>query len=146
MAMTIHCDIVSAEEEIFSGLAQMVVATGTLGELGIGYGHNFAWNKWHVGWAFIPAFRIYGGEYFTITKLNNEILLAFSPRLHGGFGWHWDRGFVGFNAEYEGNYAFFGPIENNNNRFSVLFWAGFMLKEPRFIGGPIDWFENRFLN
>ena len=39
MAMTIHCDIVSAEEEIFSGLAQMVVATGTLGELGIGYGH-----------------------------------------------------------------------------------------------------------
>ena len=39
MAMTIHCDIVSAEEEIFSGLAEMVVATGTLGELGIGYGH-----------------------------------------------------------------------------------------------------------
>ena len=39
MAMTIHCDIVSAEEEIFSGLAQMVVATGTLGELGISYGH-----------------------------------------------------------------------------------------------------------
>lgn len=39
MAMTIHCDIVSAEEEIFSGLAQMIVATGTLGELGIGYGH-----------------------------------------------------------------------------------------------------------
>ncbi|MFT5481785.1 MAG: F-type H+-transporting ATPase subunit epsilon [Halieaceae bacterium] len=39
MAMTIHCDIVSAEEEIFSGLAVMIVATGTLGELGIGYGH-----------------------------------------------------------------------------------------------------------
>jgi len=39
MSMTIHCDIVSAEEEIFSGLAEMVVATGTLGDLGIGYGH-----------------------------------------------------------------------------------------------------------
>lgn len=39
MAMTIHCDIVSAEEEIFSGLAEMVVATGALGDLGIGYGH-----------------------------------------------------------------------------------------------------------
>lgn len=39
MPMTIHCDIVSAEEGIFSGLAEMVVATGTLGELGIAYGH-----------------------------------------------------------------------------------------------------------
>lgn len=39
MAMTIHCDIVSAEEAIFSGLAEMVVLTGEVGELGIGYGH-----------------------------------------------------------------------------------------------------------
>lgn len=39
MAMTLHCDIVSAEEAIFSGLAQMVVAHGTLGDLGIEYGH-----------------------------------------------------------------------------------------------------------
>ncbi len=39
MAMTIHCDIVSAEEAIFSGLAEMVVAHGTLGDLGIVYGH-----------------------------------------------------------------------------------------------------------
>lgn len=39
MSMTIHCDIVSAEQAIFSGLVEMVVATGTLGDLGIGYGH-----------------------------------------------------------------------------------------------------------
>ena len=39
MAMTIHCDIVSAEEEIFSGLVEMIVATGALGDLGISYGH-----------------------------------------------------------------------------------------------------------
>lgn len=39
MAMTIHCDIVSAEEEIFSGLAEMVVAHGSQGDLGIIYGH-----------------------------------------------------------------------------------------------------------
>ena len=39
MAMTIHCDIVSAEEGIFSGLVEMVFATGSLGELGVGYGH-----------------------------------------------------------------------------------------------------------
>ncbi|MEM1114014.1 MAG: F0F1 ATP synthase subunit epsilon [Pseudomonadota bacterium] len=39
MAMTIHCDIVSAEEEIFSGLVEMLVATGNVGELGVSYGH-----------------------------------------------------------------------------------------------------------
>ena len=39
MSMTIHCDIVSAEQEIFSGLVEMLVATGSQGELGIGYGH-----------------------------------------------------------------------------------------------------------
>ena len=39
MAMTIHCDIVSSEQEIFSGLAELVVATGHLGDLGVSYGH-----------------------------------------------------------------------------------------------------------
>lgn len=39
MPMTIHCDIVSAEEALFSGLVEMVIATGTLGELGVTYGH-----------------------------------------------------------------------------------------------------------
>ena len=39
MAMTIHCDIVSAEESIFSGLVELVVATGSLGDLGVTYGH-----------------------------------------------------------------------------------------------------------
>jgi F-type H+-transporting ATPase subunit epsilon len=39
MAMTIHCDIVSAEAEIFSGLVEMLVATGQMGELGVTYGH-----------------------------------------------------------------------------------------------------------
>ncbi|GAB1265652.1 F0F1 ATP synthase subunit epsilon [Aurantivibrio infirmus] len=38
-AMTVHCDIVSAEEEIFSGLVEMIVASGTEGDLGISYGH-----------------------------------------------------------------------------------------------------------
>ena len=39
MASTIRCDIVSAEEEIFRGDVQMVVATGELGELGIAPKH-----------------------------------------------------------------------------------------------------------
>ena len=39
MPMTIHCDIVSAEKSIFSGLVQMIVAAGTLGDLGIAPGH-----------------------------------------------------------------------------------------------------------
>lgn len=39
MAMTVHCDIVSAEESIFSGLVEMVVAAGEIGDLGVMYGH-----------------------------------------------------------------------------------------------------------
>jgi F-type H+-transporting ATPase subunit epsilon len=35
MALTIHVDIVSAEEEIFSGSAEMVIAPAIGGELGI---------------------------------------------------------------------------------------------------------------
>jgi F-type H+-transporting ATPase subunit epsilon len=35
MAMTIHVDVVSAEESIFSGLAEFVVLPGESGELGI---------------------------------------------------------------------------------------------------------------
>ena len=35
MAMTIHVDIVSAEEEIFSGSAEMVYAPAAMGEVGI---------------------------------------------------------------------------------------------------------------
>jgi len=39
MAMTIHVDIVSAESEIFSGLAEMVFAPAVMGEVGILPGH-----------------------------------------------------------------------------------------------------------
>lgn len=39
MAIPVHCDVVSAEEQIFSGLVEMIVAVGVEGELGISYGH-----------------------------------------------------------------------------------------------------------
>jgi F-type H+-transporting ATPase subunit epsilon len=39
MAMTVQCNIVSAEREIFSGLVEMVILTGSIGDLGIAYGH-----------------------------------------------------------------------------------------------------------
>ena len=39
MASTIRCDIVSAEQEIFHGEAELVVATGEIGELGIAPKH-----------------------------------------------------------------------------------------------------------
>jgi len=39
MAMTVHCDIVSAEEAIYSGLVELLVASGTEGDIGVGYGH-----------------------------------------------------------------------------------------------------------
>ena len=39
MAMTIHVDIVSAEAEMFSGLAEMVFAPAVMGEVGVLPGH-----------------------------------------------------------------------------------------------------------
>lgn len=35
MVMTVHCDVVSAEESIFSGLPEIAVFPGEAGELGI---------------------------------------------------------------------------------------------------------------
>ena len=40
MAMTIHVDIVSAEGQIHSGLAEMIYAPGVMGELGIAPRHT----------------------------------------------------------------------------------------------------------
>ena len=39
MATTVQCNIVSADESLFSGPVEMVVATGSQGELGIYPGH-----------------------------------------------------------------------------------------------------------
>ena len=39
MAMTMHCDIASAEERIYSGRVEFLVAAGSLGDLGIYPGH-----------------------------------------------------------------------------------------------------------
>lgn len=39
MAMTLHCDIVSAEERIFSGEVKALIAVGSLGDLGVYPGH-----------------------------------------------------------------------------------------------------------
>ena len=40
MSSTVFCSIVSAEQEIFAGQVEMVVASGTIGELGILPGHT----------------------------------------------------------------------------------------------------------
>lgn len=40
MAMTIHVDVVSAEQSVFSGLVEFVVLPGETGELGILPGHT----------------------------------------------------------------------------------------------------------
>ena len=37
---TIQCDIVSAEGSIFSGEADMLIATGDMGDLGVSAGHS----------------------------------------------------------------------------------------------------------
>ncbi|MAA64763.1 MAG: F0F1 ATP synthase subunit epsilon [Alteromonadaceae bacterium] len=40
MAMTLHCDVVSAEQKIFSGRVEMLIAAGSEGDLGIAPGHT----------------------------------------------------------------------------------------------------------
>ena len=40
MAITVHCDIVSAEEKVFSGLVELLVCVGEGGELGVRPGHH----------------------------------------------------------------------------------------------------------
>ncbi len=40
MGISVHCDIVSAEEEIFSGRVEMVIAAGVEGDLGVAPGHT----------------------------------------------------------------------------------------------------------
>ncbi len=40
MAATVLCNIVSAEREIYTGMVEMVIATGAIGELGILPGHT----------------------------------------------------------------------------------------------------------
>ena len=37
--MTVHCEIVSAEKQLFSGLVELVVAAGVEGDLGVMPGH-----------------------------------------------------------------------------------------------------------
>lgn len=39
MAMTVHLDVVSAEDKIFSGLVETIQVTGSEGELGVQAGH-----------------------------------------------------------------------------------------------------------
>jgi F-type H+-transporting ATPase subunit epsilon len=39
MAMTIHCDIASAEEKIFSSRVEFIVAAGVQGDMGVYPGH-----------------------------------------------------------------------------------------------------------
>tara|TARA_B100001063_G_C16771412_1_gene561874 strand:- start:3823 stop:4245 length:423 start_codon:yes stop_codon:yes gene_type:complete len=38
-AMTVHLDVVSAEENLFSGLVESIQVSGSEGDLGVNYGH-----------------------------------------------------------------------------------------------------------
>ena len=49
MGISVHCDIVSAEQQFFSGLVEMVVAVGELGDLGIAPGHAPLMTKLNPG-------------------------------------------------------------------------------------------------
>lgn len=60
-AITVHTDVVSVEEKIFSGLAEVVVATGDMGELGIFPGHTALITKLKPGFVRVVA---QGGKEF----------------------------------------------------------------------------------
>lgn len=49
MANSLHCDIVSAKEAIYSGSVQMLIARGRAGELGILPGHAPLLTQLHPG-------------------------------------------------------------------------------------------------
>lgn len=49
MGISVHCDIVSAEEQIYSGLVELVVAAGEMGDLGIAPGHAPLMTKLNPG-------------------------------------------------------------------------------------------------
>ncbi|MFT6904029.1 MAG: F-type H+-transporting ATPase subunit epsilon [Oleiphilaceae bacterium] len=49
MGISVHCDIVSAEQSIYSGLVELVVAAGTMGDLGITPGHAPLMTKLNPG-------------------------------------------------------------------------------------------------
>jgi F-type H+-transporting ATPase subunit epsilon len=59
MGMTLHVDIVSAEKELFSGVAEMVTAPGELGELGILPRHSQLLTRLKPGQVRV---RLQGGE------------------------------------------------------------------------------------
>ena len=47
--ISVHCDIVSAEKAIFSGLVELVVAHGQMGDLGVAPGHTPLLTKLNPG-------------------------------------------------------------------------------------------------
>ena len=59
MGLTLHVDIVSAEKELFSGVAEMVTAPGELGELGILPRHSQLLTRLKPGQVRV---RLLGGE------------------------------------------------------------------------------------
>lgn len=101
--------------------------------LGLGYGYNWMHEQWYAGAALIPAFKFYSSTFLQDTKTISKMIPSFSPRGYIAIGRHWDRGFAGINAEYEGNLAQLGTIGTNNNHFTIYLWVGFILDEPKFM-------------
>jgi len=64
MTMTIHVDIVSAEKEIFSGLAEMLFAPAELGEVGITPRHAPLISKLNPGEVRVKVSENETQEYF----------------------------------------------------------------------------------
>ena len=71
MAMTVHVDVVSAEEKVFSGLAEFVSVPGESGELGILPGHAPLISRIKPG---AVAIKVPGQEAAEVVFVNGGIL------------------------------------------------------------------------
>jgi len=71
MAMTVHVDVVSAEEKVFSGLAEFVSLPGESGELGILPGHTPLISRIKPG---AVAIKVPGQEAAEVVFVNGGIL------------------------------------------------------------------------
>lgn len=67
MGMTMHVDIVSAEKEIFSGTAEMLVVPGVMGELGILPRHTPLLTRLRPGEVRVDKTGEDGQEYYYIS-------------------------------------------------------------------------------
>jgi F-type H+-transporting ATPase subunit epsilon len=74
MLSSVQCDIVSADEALFSGTVSMVIATGSLGEMGITPGHTPLLSDLNPGPVRLVMIYYLSGGYIEVQPTSISIL------------------------------------------------------------------------